>query len=148
MPIVFISFRGGIKITTSSFGGHRQLGGRSHWRRSPNLHASKLSSDDGRQWLPPPNWLRPPKRFASKNKILAAAANWEAEATRGGSHDILRAKKSLGGSRRWLRKNSGGEKISAVYQLSLIVKRWMRTVIVYQTKNDKHVFINFHLNIM
>ena len=66
MPIVFIS----------SGGGRQNY--RLQWRRSSNRHASKLISDDGRQWLPPPDWRRPLKRSASINKILAVAANWEA----------------------------------------------------------------------
>ena len=100
----------GGKTTASSFGGHRQLG--------------------GPQIVMPPSYLLTavasgfrlpigggPQNGQSPKKFLVAAANWEAEATRSGSHNILQAKKSLGGSRRWLLKKSRGEKISAVNQL-------------------------------
>ena len=92
-------------------GSGSQLGGGSHWgrpynsiylqiifcRRPPVASASRSAAAS--------------KTFCLQKKILAA------EATRGGSHNILWPKKSSGGGRRWLRKKSGGEKISTVYQL-------------------------------
>ena len=66
IPFDFISSGGGRQKYRLQFGGRCQFGVRSHWGRSPNHLAPKLSIICGRKWLPPPNWRKPLNYSATK----------------------------------------------------------------------------------